>query len=44
MMLDDEEDVLVFNEADKESPFFNFVKNVISEHVAKDLAIPHEDD
>lgn len=43
MMLDDEEDVLVFSE-DKESAFFGFVKKVIAEHVARELAIPHEDD
>jgi hypothetical protein len=43
MVLDDEEDVLVFNE-DKESPFFSFVKKVIIEHVAREMAIPHEDD
>ena len=43
MMLDDEEDVLVFNE-NKESVFFTFIKQVISENVANDLKIPHEDD
>jgi hypothetical protein len=43
MMLDDEEDVLVFSE-DKESTFFTFIKKVISEDLSKDLAIPHEDD
>lgn len=42
MMLDDEEDMLVFNE-DKDSAFFGFVKKVILENVAKDLAVPHED-
>ena len=42
MMLDDEEDVLVFNE-DKDTAFFSFVKRVISEHLSRELAVPHED-
>lgn len=43
MMLEDEEDVLVFND-DKESIFFTFVKQVISENISQELSIPHEDD
>ena len=41
MMLDDEEDVLVFSgDNDKESAFFAFVKKIIIEAVQKELAIP----
>ncbi len=43
MMLEDEEDVLVFND-DKESIFFTFVKQVISENISQELRIPREDD
>jgi hypothetical protein len=43
MVLEDDEDVLVFND-DKESPFFAFIKLVIKDNVSKELAIPHEDD
>lgn len=43
MMLEDDEDVLVFNE-DKESVFFAFIKQVIKDYIVKELAIPHEDD
>ena len=42
MLDDEEEDVLVFNENEKESAFFTFVKKVISEHVQRELTIPSE--
>jgi len=43
MMLEDEEDVTIFND-DKESEFFVFVKNAVADFVTKDLEIPKEDD
>jgi hypothetical protein len=43
MMLEDDEDVLIFND-DKESEFFVFVKETINDFVTKELAVPHEDD
>eukprot|EP00347_Sterkiella_histriomuscorum_P002974 403366086 len=43
MMLDEEEDVLVFSgDNDKESAFFAFVKKIIIEAVQKELAIPQQ--
>ena len=42
-MLDEEEDVLILNEA-KDSEFFAFIKKVVAEDATRELAIPHEDD
>lgn len=44
MIDEDDEDVLIFNEDNKESEFFTFIKQVIAEDVARELTIPHEDD
>lgn len=34
---DEEEDVLIFNEDNKESEFFSFIKQVITEDVTREL-------
>ncbi|CDW85807.1 UNKNOWN [Stylonychia lemnae] len=43
MVLEDDEDVLVFND-DKESVFFAFIKKIIKENISKELSIPSEAD
>lgn len=42
-MMEDDEDVLIFKD-DKESEFFNFLKQMIVEHASAELKIPENID
>jgi hypothetical protein len=43
MMMEDDEDVLIFND-DKESELFLFIRSIITEIIPKELELPVEEE